>query len=429
MKTIVTITNKEYEVGTLVMFYSLLKNGNVDHFTFHVMVGDDINSTRLKGMLYGIAARLNKKVEVEISSIRFDNLGDNTLEFYKNALAKFNIFKLDYDELVFLDSDLLILSDVSGLFEIEEDFAVCLDTGTPTEFNTGVMHIKKKWLSEELFYYLLESAKNNFSYRGDQEHINNMVGKGFKALPTSYNTLKDSHRFLGSWISGVKILHYISKKPWHPYNPILHKAGNLECLNIDKLWFKYFDELNIKDCVLLKDRTELIKHVNSLYPNGVGVEVGVQRGDYSRTILENWDCRKLYLVDPWDDYEDYSYDFGAVSQEKHDDNLDVTKENIEPYEHKVEIIRDFSVEASDEFNKESLDFVYLDARHDAEGIRKDIEHWWPLIKKGGMLAGHDYANYNQPNNLIEVKEVVDEFFDDVNVTLDGPFPSWWVKKS
>ena len=36
----------------------------------------------------------------------------------------------------------------------------------------------------------------------------------------------------------------------------------------------------------------------------------------------------------------------------------------------------------------SLDFVYLDARHDFMGVVADIQAWWPKVKVGGVFAGH-----------------------------------------
>ena len=42
--------------------------------------------------------------------------------------------------------------------------------------------------------------------------------------------------------------------------------------------------------------------------------------------------------------------------------------------------------------KEPLDFVYVDARHDYCGVTEDISLYWPLIRPGGIMAGHDYEN-------------------------------------
>ena len=34
---------------------------------------------------------------------------------------------------------------------------------------------------------------------------------------------------------------------------------------------------------------------------------------------------------------------------------------------------------------------YIDARHDYCGCSEDIQNWWPKVKPGGIMAGHDYV--------------------------------------
>lgn len=56
------------------------------------------------------------------------------------------------------------------------------------------------------------------------------------------------------------------------------------------------------------------------------------------------------------------------------------------------LIKKESVLASELFANESLSFVFLDGDHKYEAVREDIEARLPKIKKGGILAGHDYCN-------------------------------------
>lgn len=49
-----------------------------------------------------------------------------------------------------------------------------------------------------------------------------------------------------------------------------------------------------------------------------------------------------------------------------------------------------SAESATMFDDESVDFCFVDASHRAEDVKRDIEAWWPKIKLGGVLAGHDY---------------------------------------
>ncbi len=44
---------------------------------------------------------------------------------------------------------------------------------------------------------------------------------------------------------------------------------------------------------------------------------------------------------------------------------------------------------AEEFNDGAFDFVYIDADHSYEAVKRDIAAWLPKIKPGGIIAGHD----------------------------------------
>ena len=79
--------------------------------------------------------------------------------------------------------------------------------------------------------------------------------------------------------------------------------------------------------------------------------------------------------------------------------------------------RNYSVTVAQQFLQESsnqplFDFIYLDARHDYEGIKEDLEAWWPLLKKGGLYAGHDFVeDGTNKNGLFGVQKAVKEFVE------------------
>lgn len=52
-----------------------------------------------------------------------------------------------------------------------------------------------------------------------------------------------------------------------------------------------------------------------------------------------------------------------------------------------------------------FDMVFLDGAHDYENVRADILAWRPLLKKTGLLCGHDYSN-SFPGVVRAVRELV-----------------------
>lgn len=76
-----------------------------------------------------------------------------------------------------------------------------------------------------------------------------------------------------------------------------------------------------------------------------------------------------------------------------------------------------SVEGAADFSDQSVDFVFLDAGHSEADLRADIAAWWPKIKPGGVLAGHDYAH------SAEVRKVVDELFPEAEKIET----CWWLE--
>lgn len=98
--------------------------------------------------------------------------------------------------------------------------------------------------------------------------------------------------------------------------------------------------------------------------------------------------------------------------------------NLEPVKDYIKPIQKTSKEASLGFSNEFFDFVFIDASHEYEDIKLDIDLWFPKVKKGGILSGHDYG-------WLGVKQAVDEFVVENNLSFtellsDGP--SWMVHK-
>lgn len=140
----------------------------------------------------------------------------------------------------------------------------------------------------------------------------------------------------------------------------------------------------------IRYRTDL----NKLMPKRqlVGAEIGVAEGLHARDMLQNWKIKKLYLVDVWQTLEQPGD--ASEPQEWHDANYDNMIEITKPWEKKMTVLKGLSVEMAKKVKDESLDFIYLDGDHSYEGVLADLEAWYPKVKEGGLVSGHDYLNSN-----------------------------------
>jgi methyltransferase family protein len=98
---------------------------------------------------------------------------------------------------------------------------------------------------------------------------------------------------------------------------------------------------------------------------------------------------------------------------------------------------------------ESCDFVYIDADHSFDAVTVDLRTWYPKLKVGGVMSGHDYFDARANSNLepirdctpikiptddltsYGVKSAVDLFISDFNVNLfvtPERLPTWYFIK-
>ena len=136
----------------------------------------------------------------------------------------------------------------------------------------------------------------------------------------------------------------------------------------------------------LPHRTELPYLLNRRGLLGDAVEIGVKAGEFSEWILDHWHGRRLVCVDPWGAY---STGTQTVEQSEQERLYRQTRERLARFSDRSDVWRMTSLDAARRLEPASLDFVYLDARHEYEHVREDVEAWWPLVRPGGIMAGHD----------------------------------------
>ena len=71
-----------------------------------------------------------------------------------------------------------------------------------------------------------------------------------------------------------------------------------------------------------------------------------------------------------------------------------------------------------------FDFVYIDADHSYAGVTKDIGCYFPKVRVGGVLGGHDF----DAGHIDRVNRAVMEFCREHGLSLFGDDRDWWFIK-
>jgi hypothetical protein len=136
----------------------------------------------------------------------------------------------------------------------------------------------------------------------------------------------------------------------------------------------------------------------------------------------------LWIIDPWRPYGGWII-LGEQPQKAFDLALESAlwwTDFAGPRRH---ILAEASPAAAVHFADESLNFAFLDGNHLYESVQADIRAWWPKIKRGGLLAGHDYGVHRDLGGPWGVRRAVDEFTAAMRTSAGlGEDGVWWVRK-
>lgn len=113
----------------------------------------------------------------------------------------------------------------------------------------------------------------------------------------------------------------------------------------------------------------------------VGAEIGVDRGEYGVEL-----CKagiKMYGIDSYFRYDAYK------AEGRYESHYEIAKQNLKDYDYTI--INKLSVDAVNDFEDNSLDFVYIDGNHSLPYVAQDLFIWEKKVRKGGIISGHDYA--------------------------------------
>ncbi|KAF9599686.1 hypothetical protein IFM89_001632 [Coptis chinensis] len=135
--------------------------------------------------------------------------------------SKFRLWQLtDYDKIIFIDADLLILRNIDFLFGMPEISAI---GNNATLFNSGVMVVEP---SNCTFQLLMDHINEIESYNGGDQGYLNEIFTWWHRIPKHMNFLKHfwigdeeekkemKTRLFGADPPILYVLHYLGLKPW-----------------------------------------------------------------------------------------------------------------------------------------------------------------------------------------------------------------------
>jgi hypothetical protein len=174
------------------------------------------------------------------------------------------------------------------------------------------------------------------------------------------------------------------------------------------------------DIQVFSTRETMIRHY--LKEGMVGCELGVFAGEFAESLVRKLP-KHLTLIDSWSSEEgmlfsgDVDGNNGVSLPQEQLYGLVVSRFAENP---RVKILRGWTWEMIPTIPDFSLDYVYIDADHSYEGMKRDLKLIEPKLKPDGFLMGHDYemnfAKANYPWKF-GVQQAVDEFCKDTDYKL------------
>jgi GR25 family glycosyltransferase involved in LPS biosynthesis len=301
---------------------------------------------------------------------------------------------------------------------ILEDDAIFMDQRAENFFNQAV-------LTEEFDVFFLDGKLVEEEYRVQSPYPHHS-GTAYIMTPSGARKLMQK----------IKSEGFHTALDWEIIN--MQNRG-LKCLSFNRVVIvpDATEKSQLRKLDTRGDLPHVLKHLGL---NKRGAEIGVGDGNFSEILIRDAAFSEFYSIDSWsvDIYDTFYPDGRHYINEQAEACYQKTTERLSQFGGRSKIIRDTSVNASARFPDEFFDFVYIDADHTEEAVKLDLDAWFPKVRKGGMLAGHDYLdakmvweNGNGIYSMFGVKTVVDNFVKEKDLKLIlieekewAPWHSW-----
>lgn len=160
---------------------------------------------------------------------------------------------------------------------------------------------------------------------------------------------------------------------------------------------------------IIENRDLLLK----IFPkNLIVAEIGVFKGEFSKKIYEVLSPKELHLIDIFEGQMcSGDKDGNNIIWINLDSEYEKLKNELQIFPN-ITLHKGLSLNILNNFKDEYFDIIYIDADHNYESVKKDLELSFIKIKSGGYLCGHDYGNM-----FPGVIRAVDEFCQDKKLSI------------
>lgn len=158
-----------------------------------------------------------------------------------------------------------------------------------------------------------------------------------------------------------------------------------------------------------------------------GAEVGVRAGDFSVVLLEAFPQLQLTGIDSYPEYQDGDKFITRDMQDKWKKQLGRNINKIKA-KGRFELLELDSLEAAANCPAAFFDFLFLDACHDYKPTINDLVHWFPKVRDGGILCGHDFKWEGVEKAVREFTTVYGKKLEYQEHYDGGRADVWWLIK-
>lgn len=220
MTAFFTALNDDFMPGMRALLHSLLINNPWFDLDYLILTDGNLSDESISE-LYKIYNRI--KI-IHVKKEDYNQCKNIQEEYNYNLYYRFDVFELshlNYDKIVMMDSDMLVLQDIKDLLLFSGDFAACrkypdmlldLNYLEKNFFNCGLMVLSKEIIDKKHKDNLIDLAKKRTWYN-DQSAFNLYFRDTVTFLPQKYNTV--TSQVTKDTMKDIAILHFHgNSKPW-----------------------------------------------------------------------------------------------------------------------------------------------------------------------------------------------------------------------